>query len=317
MSERSIAPDSITGFRHSIPKSRRLRRGGLSVTQRTSAQLPDAEDRALLLRTDKANPGQVLSVGEAETTLGRHPDNTACVDDEGISRFHAKLFRIGSRCFIEDLDSSNGTHVNGERVTRHELKNGDTVRLGSFVCFRFSLVSATEELALRKLYEASVRDPLTGAWNRSHLTTQTEAEIAFARRHGTPLSLLVCDIDHFKRVNDGHGHLAGDEVLRAVASVLGRGLRACDMLARFGGEEFVVVLRGTELDPAVIVAERLRKAVESTATRFGDQQIAVTLSIGAAALSESEDPSLAGLLQLADTRLYRAKSTGRNRVVSR
>lgn len=315
MSDRSAEPNSVPGFRHSVPRSRQLRRGGMSVTQRTTCPQPDAQDRLVLLRTDRANPGQVVTVGEAETTLGRHPDNAACVDDEGISRFHAKLFRLGTRCIIEDLDSSNGTHVNGERVTRQELKNGDTVRLGSFVCFRFSVVSATEELALRRLYEASVRDPLTGAWNRHHLTTQAEAEVAFARRHGTPLSLLVCDIDHFKQVNDRYGHLAGDEVLRTVAAVLGRGLRACDMLARFGGEEFVVVLRGTELRPAAIVAERLRAAVEGTPSRFAEETIGVTLSLGAAALSECREASLPALLQLADTRLYAAKSGGRNRVV--
>jgi diguanylate cyclase (GGDEF)-like protein len=298
-------------------RSARLRRGGLSVTQRARTRIPDTQDHPVLLRTDKANAGQVLSVGETETTLGRHPDNVACVDDEGISRFHAKLFRLGPHCYIEDLGSSNGTHVNGELVVRRELENGDIVQLGSTACFRFSIVSATEELALRKLYEASVRDPLTGVFNRHHLTAQTEAEIAFAKRHGAPLALLVCDIDHFKQVNDRYGHLAGDEVLCQVASVLGRGLRACDLLARFGGEEFVVVLRGTELEPAAIVAERLRNAIATTSTHFLDQNIGVTLSIGLAALVECQDVSLPGLLHLADTRLYRAKTEGRNRVVAR
>lgn len=307
--------NSLPIFEYQSPVSSALStHSNLGITQRQPALL-DVQDRALLVRTDRARAGQVLSLGEATTTLGRHPDNTVVVDDEGISRFHAKLFRRGLSHCLQDMDSSNGTHVNGRRIESLELRNGDSVQLGASVTFRFTLATAAEELALKRLYESSVRDPLTQVFNRRHFESQTEAEIGFAKRHSGGLSLLLLDIDFFKRVNDTHGHLAGDEVLRGVAEVLGRGLRSSDLLARFGGEEFIALLRGTASGPAQFVADRLRRSVELSSLSYLGTGIRVSVSIGGASLHECGEGTLRDLVQRADRRLYLAKERGRNRVV--
>lgn len=286
----------------------------LSVTQRTNTPL-EQQDRALLIRTDRWNAGQVFAIEGRETTLGRHPDNVACVEDEGISRLHAKVCRTGDLVWIEDLGSRNGTHVNGRPVTRSELNNGDTVQLGARVSFRFSMASAAEELALRRLYESSVRDSLTQAFNRAHFERQASTEIAFATRHQGALAVLLLDVDFFKRVNDRYGHLAGDEVLRTVSDTLRGQLRAGDIFGRFGGEEFVALLRGTAMGQAVPVAERLRTTVERGKTVYQGRAIEVTISIGIATLDKNTC-DLQALLARADARLYRAKEAGRNRVVA-
>lgn len=272
-------------------------------------------DRGLLVRIDATNAGQVFSVNSNEFTLGRHPDNAGCIDDQGISRFHAKIHRDNAEFAVEDLNSSNGTYVNGKPVTRVDLKNGDTLQLGPRVSFRFSLASSAEERVMRQLYESSVKDPLTQIFNRQYFDAQITSELSFAVRHGSELSVLLIDIDFFKKVNDTYGHLGGDAVLKSVADVLLKELRTEDTLARYGGEEFVVLLRGVSLSDAQRAAERLRTAVERNKVAHGEHVIAVTLSIGCASAADTNDPSPELLIDQADQRLYAAKRNGRNRVV--
>jgi diguanylate cyclase (GGDEF)-like protein len=169
---------------------------------------------------------------------------------------------------------------------------------------------------LRQLYESSTRDALTGAHNRVHFDERLRTELAYAVRHGTALSLALFDIDHFKRVNDTHGHLAGDQVLRHVARIAARQLRAEDMFARYGGEEFAVILRGIDLSGCVRVAERLRSTIEVLPTGFEKRVIPVTISVGCAMFDDAPERRGESLVARADSRLYAAKRTGRNRVVS-
>jgi diguanylate cyclase (GGDEF)-like protein len=238
------------------------------------------------------------------------------LDDDGISRFHARISaRGGSRYWLEDLESSNGTFVNGRRVSSCELCNGDTLQLGPRVSFRFSLASADEERVLMQLYESSVRDPLTQAYNRQYFSSRIQGELAYAIRHETELSLLLLDIDYFKKINDGHGHLAGDAVLKEVARRMREQLRSEDVLARYGGEEFVILLRSIPLDGAALAGERLRRNVSAKPVDFEGTQIPVTISIGAASLTCCETASANDLVAVADRRLYKAKDEGRNRVV--
>ncbi len=303
-------------FARSRPRHATLvhRDGDLSTTNRVSSEMT-LRDRGLLVRIDATNAGQVFSVNENEFTLGRHPDNTGCIDDQGISRFHAKIHRDNAEFAIEDLNSSNGTYVNGKPVTRVDLKNGDTLQLGPRVSFRFSLASSAEERVMRQLYESSVKDPLTQIFNRQYFDAQVTSELSFAVRHGSELSVLLIDIDFFKKVNDTYGHLGGDIVLKTVADVLLKELRTEDTLARYGGEEFVVLLRGVSLVDAQRAAERLRSAVERTKVPHGEHVISVTLSIGCASAAETKDTSPEVLIDQADQRLYSAKRSGRNRVV--
>ena len=278
--------------------------------------LPASRDRAMLLRMDGVGAGQVVSVGEAPFTMGRHATNKLPIDDDSISRFHARFVCEGGEYFVEDLGSRNGTFIQGKRITRAAIKDDDWVQFGARVAFRFTLTDSRQEGLLRKLYESSTRDALTGAYNRRHFEDRLRAEIAFAVRHATDCALILLDLDHFKKVNDTYGHLAGDEVLRHLGTIANRALRTEDVFARFGGEEFAVILRGASTRGAGRLADRLRDALSQQHAVFEGQQIPVTLSAGCAALSCCAAPSSDEVVAVADKRLYAAKLAGRNRVVA-
>jgi diguanylate cyclase (GGDEF)-like protein len=266
---------------------------------------------------DGVHAGQVHSLDKLPTTLGRHPKNTIRVDDPSISRFHATLTRAGTRYLLEDLGSRNGSFAVSAEGTGFELEDGEAFKLGPRVSFRFALVDSDEEKLLTRLHESSTRDALTGAYNRKHFNDRLNAELAYAQRHKTNVALILMDIDHFKNVNDTLGHPAGDAILRNVASTLQARLRTEDVFARFGGEEFAILLRGVHLSGASKLAERLRAIVAKTPAIWQGNSVAVTLSAGCAALSCTDRPCEAALLEIADRRLYVAKDQGRNRVISR
>lgn len=181
------------------------------------------------------------------------------------------------------------------------------------------LATANEKLneANRKLKELADHDPLTGLHNRRVLFEVLAREIGRAQRYGGALSVMMFDIDHFKRVNDTHGHQAGDLVLKAVAAAAMRVRRETDLVGRYGGEEFVMVMPETETGGAVTHAERLRRAVEELEIPLEGGAIRVTVSIGIATSGpEGGEPTGARLLSLADQALYGAKSGGRNRTVA-
>jgi diguanylate cyclase (GGDEF)-like protein len=167
------------------------------------------------------------------------------------------------------------------------------------------------------MVDSALRDPLTRLYNQRYFAERLDAELRFARRHGSALAVLMIDIDHFKRVNDQRGHLVGDSVLGAVALTLARAVRNEDVVARYGGEEFVVLLRATALDAAVLLAERLRRKVEDLSVPCdGGAPVAVTVSAGAAAFPADGIETAHDLIGAADRALYVAKGAGRNRVDS-
>jgi diguanylate cyclase (GGDEF)-like protein len=271
----------------------------------------------VLTVTSGLETGRVLSIpANAVTKLGRAPECTYSFDDGSLSREHATVFRAGGDYILKDT-STNGTFVNDERITTAVvLRDGDRIQLGSNTLLRFALVDEEEEASLRRVYEAAILDGLTGIHNRKHLEERLAAELALALRSGDPLSVIIFDVDHFKKVNDTHGHLAGDAVLKGVASRIARLLRPDDFVARYGGEEMVVVARATDLEAATAMAERLRLAVAAEPIRFEARDIAVTASAGVASLACcGEQRDRATLLGTADRRLYAAKQAGRNRVV--
>ncbi len=262
------------------------------------------------------NAGRSHSLNRGETVLGRGREAHVFVDDAGASRAHARIVVTeDGRYVIEDLKSRNGTFVGGRRVERAELKSGDRIAIGSGVTLSFAILDAQAERMAHQLYESSVRDALTRAYNRRYLVERLGSEIAYARRHAAPLSLIMFDLDHFKRVNDTFGHVAGDDVLRDVAALVSRMIRTEDVFARYGGEEFVVLARGIEHGNAGRFAERLRAAVQRLEVCTGSQVVTVTISVGYASLDELGEGQRTpeGLVRLADARLYGAKSAGRNR----
>jgi diguanylate cyclase (GGDEF)-like protein len=169
----------------------------------------------------------------------------------------------------------------------------------------------------RMLSEVSTRDSLTGLYNRWFVMEKIDSEINRALRHGSPMSLLMLDLDHFKRINDTWGHPAGDQVLQAIGQMLRESCRVYDVPGRYGGEEFCIVLPETKPGNTNVVAERIRRRLEATELTCGDGSVTVTASIGIAGMeasAEGEILSPAMLIDRADRALYTAKSRGRNRV---
>ncbi len=271
--------------------------------------------RGVLTRIDGPDAGRVFSLSRDQLTIGRSHRADLHLPDEGVSRKHARICLLGDAFVLEDLSSRNGTFVSRRRIDRVQLRQGDLIRVGAVATFRFCWMDAHQEALLMQLYETSVRDALTGAFNRRYLQKRIEAELTYSDRHRSALSLLLLDIDFFKRVNDEHGHPEGDRVLTEVAAACQRELRTEDAFARYGGEEFAAVLRGVPLVGAIRVAERLRCAVAKRVF-VGEPARSVTISIGCCAYDAEVASSADRLILTADRCLYEAKQAGRNRVVA-
>lgn len=280
------------------------------------AQQGPRTNHYLLVHVQGTELGRVRQLTQGELLIGRSQEADMWIGDDGVSRKHARFVREDTTYVLEDLNSANGTFVQGERITRRILKDGDQIQLGPSAIFRFSITDDDQKALLEQLYSTSVTDSLTGARNREYMDSLLVSEISYATRHELPLSFVLFDLDHFKRVNDTHGHPAGDAVLIQVANAVRQELRAEDALCRYGGEEFAVVLRSIDLKGAHAMGERIRKLVESLSIPHEKLVLNVTASIGCAALNELEDPTPSALVSLTDQRLYVAKRAGRNRVVS-
>lgn len=274
-----------------------------------------SRDRHLLVRVRGAELGRVILLSPERIRVGRSQDSELWLSDDGVSRRHASLQREGNTYVVTDEGSSNGTFVGGVKVTRHELRDGDVVQFGPAAVFRYTLSDESHEALLRQLYDASVTDGLTGAHNREHFDTQLQAELSYARRHNTDVSVVLFDADHFKKVNDTYGHQTGDSVLMQIADVVRGTVRSEDVFARYGGEEFALVLRGIDIEGSGAVADRLRERIAALKIETDRGPLTVTVSAGCSSLSTSEDKTPEGLIAAADRRLYAAKHAGRNRVV--
>ncbi len=290
------------------------------TTRVTDTHLPavtgvQPRDRATLTVVSGADTGRVYALAEI-TEIGRGPSCHVRIDDSSVSRVHTRITCAGMHYWLDDLDSRNGTFVDGSRVKRVELLDRKRIQLGPSVHFRFAISDEVEEQLMRGLYESSVRDALTGIYNRRHFSERIVAEIAYAQRHHTELTLILFDIDHFKSTNDDFGHPAGDRVLKSLAQLVGRTIRAEDIFCRFGGEEFAVLARGIEVRGAMALAERIRSIVETARIVHEQHWIPVAVSVGVATVRSCGEPCTSEkLISVADQRLYEAKLQGRNRVV--
>ena len=249
------------------------------------------------------------------TRVGRGADNQVVLDGDSVSRRHAHFEQRSASWLIVDDGSTNGTYCNDEQISREVvLKNGDRVKIGPTI-FKFLSGADVEAQYHEEIYRMTIMDGLTQIHNKRYLFEALEREIIRGRRHERDLSILMFDIDHFKRINDVHGHLAGDFVLKELANIVRARIRRDEVFARYGGEEFAIILPETSLEGAVALAETLRQKVAEHLFVFQADAIRVSISIGAALLQEA-DRAATELIKRADDRLYAAKNSGRNRVCS-
>jgi diguanylate cyclase (GGDEF)-like protein len=280
-----------------------------------------SKEHAFLLVLSGPQLGDIYPLEpDRDLTIGRRDDCDILVADEGVSRRHATVRVEGQQAVVKDLESANGTYVDGARVAEALLANGSRLHIGLQTVLKFIWADDLEAEYQRKLVEGALQDPLTGLYNRRLLEDRLGSELAAAKRHGRLVSVLMVDIDHFKAVNDRLGHLAGDEALRMVARTLRSTIRKEDFVARFGGEEFVVIARETGLDGARLLGERIRHAVERSRCVWQDEELSVTVSVGVTVTSLPVEfvpgETERALLEASDKALYRAKAEGRNQVVA-
>jgi two-component system, cell cycle response regulator len=262
--------------------------------------------------------GMMYKLTKNDIYIGRANDAEIRVDDEGVSRRHARVsITPGQQVILIDLGSTNGSYVNGHKVGEQVLRDGDKVQIGSTTVLKFSYQDALEESFQRKIFDSAVKDGLTGIYNKKYFMDRIETDFAYAKRHRSPLTLLMFDIDHFKKINDTYGHPAGDFALRELANLVKKTVRNEDVFARFGGEEFAVLMRDVDDAKAMVLAERLRRIIEGQNFEFEGTRLPVTVSVGIGTMTASTNPPVqdsADLVNRADQYLYKAKRGGRNRV---
>jgi two-component system, cell cycle response regulator len=274
-----------------------------------------ARTRPVLTILTGSAAGFLHKVSKGAAVIGRATNAEVRVDDDGISRTHARLRAETDRAWVEDMGSRNGTFVNGIRITTPtELREGDKIQVGRGTVIRFGFQDDLDESFHENLLSSALRDSLTKLFNKRYFLDRLDAELKFAQRHRTAVSLLLLDLDHFKKVNDTLGHLAGDAVLAAVAAALSKAVRNEDVVARYGGEELAIILRAISFEAAIGTADRLRKLVEGAAIPFDGKDLRVTVSIGVAEYPSTPAKQIDELIEAADKALYRAKNAGRNRV---
>ena len=257
--------------------------------------------------------GRRFELNADEIVLGRGSDCDVQIDRDSVSRRHARVFRVADQWMVEDLGSTNGSYVNDVPVQRSPLRDSDFLKVGAAI-FKFLTGAGVEASYHEEIYRMTIVDGLTGAHNKRYFLEFVEREIARCARYGRPLSLLMFDIDHFKKINDTHGHLTGDYVLKEMTRRLLERVRKEELLARYGGEEFAAVLPETDHDGAMQFGEAIRGLVGESAFEYEGDMISVTISVGVHTLT-GQNVEVDAFIKLADENLYRAKRGGRDRVI--
>lgn len=259
--------------------------------------------------------GARYPLAESPIVIGRGSDCDIRINDHSVSRRHARIQPGAEGHYAVDLQSTNGTFVNDVPASMCKLKDGDYLRVGNCI-YRFLGGGNVEAEYHEEIYRLTIFDALTETHNKRYLMEFLDRELARSARHHRPLTLVIFDIDHFKKINDEHGHLGGDFTLRELAQCVKSVIRKEELFARYGGEEFAIVLPESTLESGVHVAERVRSLVENHQFQFESQVFPVSISLGVACTMGDESMTPTELIRQADELLYTAKRNGRNRVVS-
>ena len=276
----------------------------------------EAPQRATLLVISGPSVGKMFPLDADPKVIGREEGCDICIPSSDLSREHVRVeMDANDQVVVTDLGSTNGTYVDGNQVDRHSFRDGERFQLGSTVLIKFSYQDSVEEAFYRHQYEQAVQDGLTGLYNKRHFLIRLNQEIAYAARHRDFVSLIIFDIDHFKKINDTYGHPAGDLVLKRLAELVRETLREEDLLARYGGEEFTVLLRGENASQGLQTAERVRQILARADFSWEDKTIKISASFGVATRAPDQANTAEEMIEQADQRLYEAKGAGRNRCV--
>jgi len=255
-------------------------------------------------------------VSKDEMVIGRDDTADIVLNDQSVSRRHALIKRVKNQVTIEDCGSSNGTSINDKRLEPNKpvsLSKEDMVKAGNMI-LKFLPAGELEIIFYGNLGSAAHTDPLTQIYNKGYFLEAYEAEFKRAKALHTDFSIVIFDIDFFKKVNDTHGHDAGDFVLKEFAALIkGSHVREKDILARYGGEEFVLILPNTNAKKAAEIAESIRTAIEAYPFIYEGKRLPITSSSGVAELTAQIESSQT-LFKSADKALYQSKQAGRNRV---
>ena len=260
--------------------------------------------------------GRKYPLNQGSTLVGRDPGLDITINEDSVSRRHAELIYDGNSLQVMDLGSTtNGTFINDVPVKNKTASHGDVIRFGNII-FKYIPAGSIETMFHDELSNLAHIDGLTGCFNRKYILDYLETEVKRCQKLDLPLSLIMLDLDHFKNVNDTHGHLAGDYVLKETVRLLReKVLRTSDVLGRYGGEEFCIIMSEAALRTGIDVAERIRKAIEKHDYMFDGNTLIVTISAGVAQINK-KDESSKDLIEAADKALYQAKESGRNKVCS-
>jgi diguanylate cyclase (GGDEF)-like protein len=261
------------------------------------------------------NMGRRYPLQNEPVMIGRGGDADILIDDPSVSRRHVRLVPQAIGHEVIDQGSTNGTYVNDEKTPRQLLCDGDYLKVGNHI-YRYLAGGNIETAFHEEIHRLVIIDALTDVPNRRHFMEFLTRELARAVRHERPLSLILLDIDHFKAINDQHGHLSGDAVLRRLTARIKPLIRAEELLARYGGEEFAVVLPESSRQTGLAAAERIRTRIAAEPFAVSERMLSVTVSLGVATTEPSEALALAELIHRADQQLYAAKQAGRNCVRS-
>jgi diguanylate cyclase (GGDEF)-like protein len=297
------------------------RDGGTLILQKplgdADKKPPTGSGEACLVNLHPPGPdiGRRIPLLNREYIVGRDSEAGFVVSRSSVSRQHARLFcDDAGNWWVEDLSSTNGTFVNEVRIRAQQLNDADQVRFGDAI-YKFLWGSNIESAYHEAIHNMAIQDGMTGIHNKRFFMEFLDREIAVATRHGHPLTLVMFDVDHFKKVNDSFGHLAGDAVLKDLAARIRPRIRREDLFARYGGEEFTCVLPSTALPGGIVFGEHLRTLIEERPCIFDNQSIPFTISVGVTTLHRETGVDPAALIKRADDNLYTAKRSGRNRVV--
>jgi diguanylate cyclase (GGDEF)-like protein len=262
---------------------------------------------------DSPEVGHRFELTGDELIIGRSSDAGIQVDRDSVSRRHARLSRQGEGWAVADLQSTNGSYINDMPIREHRLQSGERLKIGNAI-FRFLAAPGLEAALADEQYRIAVSDGLTSAWNRRAFIDILEREVARAHRFARPTSLCVLDIDGCKAVNDTHGHLTGDHIIKELSRRILQRTDRAEVLCRYEGTQFVLLLPECGHEQALARAEQLRQATASETFDFEGDRIAVTCSIGVCTLGGETDA--AQFIRTGQELMLRAKKQGKNRVCS-